>query len=375
MHTHPPRTATHPPRLSTCPPLQPYCRLLLRPERESEARGGGLTAHAPMACLPLRRMLVGVGLVAQVTATSGAAAGGAGSGTTYYVSPTGSDSAPGATAARAWQTLGAASHRLRSGDTLLLERGGRWLDQRLNTSAGNLTVGSYGPATAPAPLIQHGRPLGSGPYSHACLNFLAADGLTVSDLHLSGCSGGMQLAGPPRRGALPALGKHANDVLIQRMFWNDIRTPFLLYNPASPRWAAALSLSGSFKNLTVQNCVAVRIDVFFDSRAFIDGMHLDSNTVQQCSGNCYSLGSGVDLLMQDSVFLRDMSTRLFMYGTTDIIVGSLTGTTNKVINTDFNARGEYQVCAGGRILLPFESCADDSALGMQGGPDGCAFGE
>jgi hypothetical protein len=51
-----------------------------------------------------------------------------------------------------------------------------------------------------------------------------------------------------------------------------------------------------------------------------------------------------------SVFLRDMSTRLFMYGTTDIIVGGLKGTGNKVINTDFNARGEYQ-----------------------GGPDGCAF--
>ena len=39
-----------------------------------------------------------------------------------------------------------------------------------------------------------------------------------------------------------------------------------------------------------------------------------------------------------------------MYGTTDIIVGGLKGTGNKVINTDFNARGEYQ-----------------------GGPDGCAF--
>ena len=52
---------------------------------------------------------------------------------------------------------------------------------------------------------------------------------------------------------------------------------------------------------------------------------LRRNTVQQCSGNCYSLGGGVGLLMENSVFLRDMSTRLFMYGTTDIIVGGLRG--------------------------------------------------
>ena len=118
----------------------------------------------------------------------------------------------------------------------------------------------------------------------------------------------------------------------------------------------ALLLVGRFANLTVKNCVGVRIDVFFESKAQVFGMHLDSNTVQQCSGNCYSLGGrgesraalpiscsplvplvlsprasmacvcpqtaahrptwpgGVDLLMENSVFLRDMSTRLFMYG-------------------------------------------------------------
>jgi hypothetical protein len=84
-------------------------------------------------------------------------------------------------------------------------------------------------------------------------------------------------------------------------------------------------------------------------QAYITGMHLDSNTVQQCSGNCYEFGKGVGLVMENSVLLRDMSTRLFLYGTTDIIIGGLSGD-NELRNNDFNSRGEYQ-----------------------GGPDGCAF--
>merc|ERR1719201_2619733 len=78
-------------------------------------------------------------------------------------------------------------------------------------------------------------------------------------------------------------------------------------------------------------------------------MDLDSNTVQQCSGNCYNMGVGVGLTLRNSVFLRDMSTRLFSYGTTDVIIGTISGA-NALINNDFNRRGEYQ-----------------------GGPDGCAF--
>ena len=229
-----------------------------------------------------------------------AAAGlGLASGETYYVSPLGSDSAPGTAEHSAWLTLGAASHRLANGDSLLLQRGGMWLDDWLNTSASGLTVGAYGPGTAPAPLIQHGRPLGDAPGSHACLHFSSPDGLTVSDLHLSGCSGGLQLAGPPARPTDP-FAASAKGVVVERLFWNDIRTPFLLYSPPNPRWASAISMTGGFKDFTLRNCVAVRIDVFFRSSAHIDGMHLDSNTVQQCSGNCYALGSGTKLVMENT---------------------------------------------------------------------------
>jgi hypothetical protein len=193
---------------------------------------------------------------------------------------------------------------------LLLQRGGQWLDQWLNTSASGLTVGAYGLVTGPTPLIQQGRSLGDAPGSHACLSFHSADGLTLSDLHLSGCAGGLTIYGPARNG--PDAG-NATNVVVQRLFFNDIRTPFLLYSPPNPHWASAVNLvGGSFVNFTLRNCVGVRIDKFFQSTAWVDGMHLDSNTVQQCSGNCYGLGGGVDLVMEDSVFLRDMSTRLFM---------------------------------------------------------------
>ena len=93
----------------------------------------------------------------------------------------------------------------------------------------------------------------------------------------------------------------------------------------------------------------MRIDVFFNSVTYTDTFTLNANTVQQCSGNCYSFGRGVNLVMQNSVMLRDLSARLFLYGTTDVIVGGLEGF-NAVLDNDFNARGEYQ-----------------------GGPDGCAF--
>lgn len=52
--------------------------------------------------------------------------------------------------------------------------------------------------------------------------------------------------------------------------------------------------------------------------------------------------------MRNSVFLRDTPPDLFMYGTTDVIVGTVTGD-NSIEDTDFNQRGEFE-----------------------GGPDGCA---
>lgn len=59
----------------------------------------------------------------------------------------------------------------------------------------------------------------------------------------------------------------------------------------------------------------------------------------QCGYNCMNLG-GTNMRVSNSVFLRDTPTRLFLYGTTDIVVGTVTGS-NVVENVDFVQRGEY----------------------------------
>jgi hypothetical protein len=60
----------------------------------------------------------------------------------------------------------------------------------------------------------------------------------------------------------------------------------------------------------------------------------------QCGYNCIGLG-GTNMRFSNSVFLRDTSTRIFLYGTTDVIVGTVTGV-NVVENVDFVQRGEYE---------------------------------
>ena len=236
--------------------------------------------------------------------------------TTYYVSPTGSDTADGTTPASAWQTLQRASAATAAttaagttgggGVTLLLARNGTWLNDPLALDAGGnaITVGAYGDTTLPRPLLQHARGLNAAGSACVSLSNLGAGGAAVRDLHVGGCARGLVLSAA-------GAGTVARNVEVSGNVFRDIRTPFLRYTPPNPSWAPAIFLSpGHFANLTVNNNVAVRIDVFFQSSAHTETFNLDGNTVQQCSGNCYSFGAGVGLTMQNSVLLRDMSERL-----------------------------------------------------------------
>jgi hypothetical protein len=201
-------------------------------------------------------------------------------------------------------------------------------------------LSSYGNETLPRPLLQHARGLNNLETSCIRLNG-NLNHLKVSNIHLSGCSNGL---------VLKSSISTSTNITVHSNIFQDIRTPFFSYTPPNPKWSPAILLDGgNLMNITINNNIASRIDQFFSSTGHVTTMNLDSNTVQQCSGNCYSLGRGSDIILQNSVFLRDMSTKLFLYGTTDVIVGGLTGN-NAVINNDFNARGEYQL-----------------------GPDGCAF--
>lgn len=101
-------------------------------------------------------------------------------------------------------------------------------------------------------------------------------------------------------------------------------------------------------NVTVANSIGLRLDVFYSSTGVaINGLDLAGNTVAKCGGNCISMGA-TNMRLRDSVFLRDTPDQLFLYGTTDVIIGTVSGD-NSITDCDFNARGEYM-----------------------GGPDGCA---
>jgi hypothetical protein len=185
------------------------------------------------------------------------------------------------------------------------------------------------------------------------------DHATVSNLSIAGCAWGVSLAWPSScsvaRGNDGCI--NASNVLVQNNFFRDIRMPLESYTPSAGSWGHAVSLSNGatdstrVANLTIRNNFALRVDVFYEGGggALVEGLTLAANTVEKCGGNCYSMGHFQDLLLTDSVFLRDIPDRFFIYGTTDIIFGGASGV-NVVQNTDFNRRGE-----------------------TEGGPDGCAI--
>ena len=267
--------------------------------------------------------------------------------TTYYVSPSGSDVNAGTLPDLPWRTLARASQQhYTAGDALLLERNATWVAEPLEV-AGVSIIGAYGNSSLPQPRLLHSRPLSA---TVACVTAINATRLVVRDLHMAGCSVGLALVAPPAPGG--------RDVLVERNFFSDIRTPSLQYSPANPAWAPAIEMRDHFTNLTIRNNLATRVDVFYQNSGSATGLVLQANTVQQCSGNCYSIGGAVTgLRLRDSVFLRDTSERMFLYGTTDVILGTLHGD-NQIFDNDFNQRGEYQGSADG-CAIDFETAAND----------------
>jgi hypothetical protein len=78
--------------------------------------------------------------------------------TTYYVSPTGSDTNPGTSMAQPWQTVAMVNATtFQPGDEILFQRGGTWrasLTASSDGAAGDpITYGAYGDATAAQPVL------------------------------------------------------------------------------------------------------------------------------------------------------------------------------------------------------------------------------
>ncbi|EGD75792.1 hypothetical protein PTSG_07910 [Salpingoeca rosetta] len=279
--------------------------------------------------------------------------------TTYYVSPAhGSDSNHGKSPSKPWKTLAkASSHRFVSGDSLLLERGGRFHNETLFIApVDGFVLGDYGSANLSRPTIVHYRP-STKSYVN-CVELVDVDNAVVRNIHLAGCFIGLQFSFTP--------GRNHSNVLVDNCHLRDLHHPYESYQPSDPQWARAISVVGSgggafVSNFTVQHTTATRIDTFFGSGGvFISGLNLDSNTVAQCGGNCYGLSGGTDMHITNSVFLRDAPETLFLYGTTDVIIGTISGD-NSIEDCDFNTRGEYEAGPDG-CAIDFETSAMGFAI-------------
>eukprot|EP00040_Diaphanoeca_grandis_P028430 m.164696 g.164696 ORF g.164696 m.164696 type:complete len:664 (+) comp31351_c1_seq2:173-2164(+) len=297
----------------------------------------------------------------------------------FYVSfSTGNDSNSGKSPDSPWKTLNHASMKVQLNnvsDALLLRRGDNWIIETgdalvLYNATG--VVSSYGNDTGQVrsqPLIQ----VSSRGSWAACVRLWDPTQLTVTGLRLAGCGAGVLVT---------QTVSQTQDIAIINNVFADIRGPMQKFlpagssppNPWAQDWGVAVALAQlntsygqpcQTNNLTVANNVGVRLDQFYTNfqpgPGWNDGPHnqrmslkvvgaaIRGNTVQACGYNCYEMGATTHTIISDNVFLRDTPPDYFIYGTTDIILGNVDGT-SAIINNDFNRRGEYE-----------------------GGPDGCAI--
>jgi hypothetical protein len=151
-------------------------QLLHRSTRIRRAVGAVVATFASVAVLPLG------------TADEASAVGR----TTYYVSPSGSDSASGTDASHPFRTVGRVSNLyLEPGDQILFERGGSWTGKmemwHSGSAANHITIGAYGPANRPRPRLTNNR-------NDFCM-MVGGSYITVSGLTVWGCRTGIWTRG------------------------------------------------------------------------------------------------------------------------------------------------------------------------------------
>lgn len=108
--------------------------------------------------------------------------------TTYYLAPDGNDSAAGTSPSAPLRSLGKVEQlNLQPGDRVLLKRGASFSGKlgvwRSGTAAKRITVGAYGPTTAPKPRLTNN-------LNDFCV-MVGASYVTVTDLSVHGCRTGI----------------------------------------------------------------------------------------------------------------------------------------------------------------------------------------
>lgn len=150
-----------------------------------------------------------------------------------------------------------------------------------------VTVGAYGDEIFARPRVQQSRSAGSS--RRQCVTIVDGSDLVVENLHLAGCSVGIQL--------LHTTNSSRSNVLISKNFFADINQPFADYRPESGAWGSAVEFASIgdravLTNVTISNNVAIRVDAFFSSTLYTDGLLLSANTVTMCSMNCVGMVVG-----------------------------------------------------------------------------------
>lgn len=161
-------------------------------------------------------------------------------------------------------------------------------------------------------------------------------------------------------------GRVRDNVEVTNCHFRDIRHAYESFQPSASNWGLAIGIVGNggsvqVHNVTIHHNSATRLDTFFaNTGVSATDVLLDANTVAQCGGNCYGMTGGTNMHITNSVFLRDAPATYFMYGTTDVIIGSISGN-NSIENCDFNTRGEYEAGPDG-CAIDFETSAVGFAI-------------
>jgi hypothetical protein len=172
----------------------------------------------------LRRAFLTVALAVAALALAGAA-----DAATYYVSPSGSDSAGGTSAAAAWQTVARVNRAaLGPGDTVLFQGG--------STFAGLLQPAGSGSSTAPIAFGSYGggRADLSGGIALASQSWLVFDGLAVD-------TGGWQTAGSTRGITTSSSGSGVQHVVVRNSAFQNVALGLLLQNHLDTAWTVSSS--------------------------------------------------------------------------------------------------------------------------------------
>jgi hypothetical protein len=288
--------------------------------------------------------------------------------TAYYVSSVfGNDASSGTSSTSPWRTLGrAASATLLPGDSVLLRMGDSW---SINTSwsfaglngtaAAPITFAAYADATSSPnrPLVARSADV---PAAGPTLRFWQSSGLVIDGLEIFGGENAIAFLFD-----VPATVPHAtfSNLYVADCLFRNITG--LVPNATSGSWwgnaiaIAAAHAGVTVTNATIVNTVTIDSDTMYGNfvpwepgnwtRALVSGLTMAGNTLERVSFNSVFLDTTDHVSLTRNVFRRNTPDQLFLYGTTDIILGTLDAT-NTFVDNEIFLRGEYP-----------------------NGPDGCAI--